>query len=693
VPQSVFGAEIARFAAEAHGTYPSERPPDSLLFGRLRVFCSRDVDQIVEHGATFSIVHALSFSRGEPFTLERAEFDQRMQRLQDYTSNARKHGITSVSYVSQNASTARQGDPSGWVMSDVWKDDEWWNRYSDLYGPRPAEEPSEWLQLGADGVYGGHVWIPPEATQQRHYEVRGCPHSPGFRHFMAGVINVLLEAGLDGIYLDHSELTEAHSKDSIRCFREFLAVRYAADELKTRFDIADVSQAVPAAKGEDPLWAETVLFQAASEAEFHRYLRDHARQRNPDFIITGNLWGGFGFQSAALSGSDIQLAGMVDTFLYSELATGTESPERGQANTPGTRGGVRTSMSPMIRVLAASSRTHAATSYTYYPQTPNPIPTEGALFNIQRLAMAEAFANHTAFRRVESHHAEPVLRASKSVYDLLRGIEGDLLGAEMASDVAIIASLQGCYYGHYSYHREVSRALTDAGIIHEMIAPRSLYAEKLQQYRAVIVPNSGALSEDAYGALLEYAEQGSAVIGFGAVGAVDLLGGAGPGETHGLSPFEMIALAPDRLAADNAAVGYDRSGSQHAAWARGQWPEPLKQTMGGIVDAVERAVGDRLSARLHGPAGIEATLMRCPGSLDQILHLVNYGVDLDGKMSPAENVRLSVATGGQGSVVVEWQALDGVRESLPVRRVGARWEFTVPRLDIYGIALVKPSGS
>lgn len=696
MPESVelhaeqLGARIARFVEDAQSTYPDERPPKGLEFGRLRVFCSRDADQIAEAGGTFSIIHAFAFGRGEPFRMERTEFNEKLKGLQDFTRRAGEQGIVVLSYVSQNPSTSREADPSGWIMADVWADESWWNRYADLYGSRPEQPPTEWLQIRADGVYGGHVWIPPDATDQRHYEVRGCPHSPGFRQYMAGIINILVAAGIGGIYLDHSELMGAFSNDSVRCFRDFLAARYRGDELRARFGVSDVSEAMPAGQPGDPLEPETVLFQAASEAEFHRYLRDHARKTNPDFIIAGNLWGGFGFQSAALNGSDIQLAGMVDTFLYSELATGTESPERGQRNLPGTRGGVRTSMAPLVRVLPASSRTGASTSYTYYPQAPNPIPTEEALFNIQRLAMAEAFANHTAFRRVESHHAEPVRRAAKTVYDLLRSIEPDLVGAEMASNVAVVASLEPCYYGRYSCHREVSRALSDAGIAHEMLAPRGLYAEKLSRHRAVVLPNTAVLGDAAFQALLDFQKDAGTVIALGEVGTLDRRGGPGPATRGGAPEFAAIPLDLEGLAQDAGSIGHDPDRVYHAAWARGEWPDALRPTMDQVVAAVEKAVGDQVTARRHMPPAVEISVMRRPGADDLIVHAVNYGVDLDGSVTPAEKVRVSVRPPlGKQPAGVEWHALDGISGTLDVKQANGRAEFIVPKLEIYGIALVR----
>jgi len=692
------GAQIAQFAEQAQGQYADERPPEALEYGRLRVFCSSDAEEIGAAGGTFSIGSAMSFSRGEPFRMERVEFEARMDELREMTRRAHEAGITVISYVSQNPSTSREGDPGGWIVSEVWADEDWWNRYADYYGPRPEQPPSTWLQIRADGSYGGHVWIPPAATAERHYEVRGCPHSAAFRQYAAGIIKILVAAGFDGIYLDHSEIEDAYSEDSQRCFREFLGARYTAAELKERFGVADLEQMKPGDDAEDDsegpvgaegaLGAERALFRAASEAEFHRYLRDVGRAQDPDFIIAGNLWGGAGFQTAALNGSDIQLAGMVDTFLYSELATGTESPERGQRNLSGTRDGVRTSMAPLIRVLAASSRTGAATSYTYYPQSPNPVPTAEALFNLQRLAMAEAFANHTAFRRVEAHHVEPVRRAAKTVYDLLRSVEPEILGAEMCANVGVVASLQGCYHGRYSYHREVSRALAEAGIAHEMIAPRHLREDRLARYCAVVLPNTAALSREAYEALAGYAHGGGSVIAFGEVGVMDARGGPGPAEAG--AGFVEVAIDPGRLAEDNGKADYDSGLTQHAAWARGEWPAVLRPTMEAVVEAVEQAAGESLTVRRHGPDGVEVSVMRRPGSDDLIVHAVNYGVDLAGTVTPAKEVRISVcAPGGKPITGVAWHSLDEPTEPVSVARKGERVEFTVPSLGIYGIAIVR----
>ena len=294
---------------------------------------------------------------------------------------------------------------------------------------------------------------------------------------------------------------------------------------------------------------------------------------------------------------------------------------------------------------------------------------------------------------VAARKPDPVRRAAKTVYDLLRSVEPEILGAEMCANVGVVASLQGCYHGRYSYHREVSRALADAGIAHEMIAPRNLREERLARYCAVVLPNTAVLSREAYEALTEYARGGGTVVAFGEVGAMDARGRPGPAEGGGKTGFVEVAIDPGRLAEDNPKADYDSGLTQHAAWARGEWPAVLRPTMEDVVSAVEEAGGESLTVRRHGPAGVEVSVMQRPGSDDLTVHAVNYGVDLAGAVTPAEEVRISVrAPGGKPITGVAWHSLDEPAEPARVIRTGDRVEFTVPSLEVYGIAIVKVRG-
>ncbi len=277
------------------------------------------------------------------------------------------------------------------------------------------------------------------------------------------------------------------------------------------------------------------------------------------------------------------------------------------------------------------------------------------------------------------------------MYDLLTSIEADIAGAQMCADVAVVASLKPCYYGHYSYHREVSRALADAGIAHEMLAPRRLHGERLARYRAIVLPNTAVLSEESFRALLDYRGEGGSVIAFGAVGTLDDRGRDGPAQGWGDDTgFTTVDLDPDQLARDNAKVTYDPEMIQHAAWARGQWSASLRPTMAAVVGQVERAAAGRLLARRHEPDAVEISVMRRPQADDLILHAVNYAVDIEGVVAPAENVRISVHVPPDKDVAgIDWHALDGVKKALPTSRCSERVEFTVPRLEVYGIAIVR----
>ncbi|MBN1458985.1 MAG: hypothetical protein JXA57_05575 [Armatimonadetes bacterium] len=684
------GARIAQFLEEARSLRGDEQPPEGLVYGHLRVFCSEDLDEIVDAGGTFSIIYPMRFKMGYPFRLARAEFEQRMGELRSLTSRAHEHGVTILAYVGQNQGTSDPSDVWSWGIAEAWRKPEQWERYADLYGPRPEQSPEGWLQRKEDGSFGVAEWVPPSRPDRRSYSFQGCPHSPGFRQYVLGIMNLLVSAGIDGIYWDNSEIINPFSEDSKRCFREFLSARYNEADLAARFGLTELADAAPTRDRAHPLWSESTLFRAASQVEFHRHLRDHARTRDPDFIVSGNLFAPPGFQHAVVNGADIQIGAAVHGYLYSELAAGTRTPEDGQRNLPGIRDGVRTAVAPLNKMISASSRTGAATTYSHYPESPSPIPTREALYNLQRLAVAEAHANHVCFRRVEHHHTKEVQEGAKNVYDLLRRVEPDLLGAEMAANVGVVASLQNVYQGRYSYHLEVSRALADAGIAHELVVPRNLEAARLSRYRALILPNTAVLSDEDYEAILAWHSQGGHVIAFGEVGTLDPRGDSGPAlrSTHAPA-FDVIDIDLQKLAEDNA-LRVEDLWKRQEAWGKGIWPDRLRPTMEGVVGAVERAAGQTLTVRRHSPREVEITVMRRPNRGDLIVHVVNYGVDLAGEVTPARNVTISVAAPDDKPIkAVEWRALDGIETTLKTEKTESGAEFTIPEVPIYGIALVR----
>jgi len=215
--------------------------------------------------------------------------------------------------------------------------------------------------------------------------------------------------------------------------------------------------------------------------------------------------------------------------------------------------------------------------------------------------------------------------------------------------------------------------------------------EKLAQYRAVVLPNTAVMSDDAYRTLLDYVKSGGTAIAFGEVGTLNLRGDSRPDAmgNQGVE-FTKVEIDPRKLAADSENISLDAESAHHAAWARGQWPTSLRPTMEAVVSAVEKAVGDELTARRHEPDSVEISAMRRPGGDDLIISVVSYGVDIDGSVTPARNIRISVhVPNGKRVGRVAWHALDGVVETLRAVQADSRVEFTIPNLDIYGIAIVE----
>ncbi len=84
---------------------------------------------------------------------------------------------------------------------------------------------------------------------------------------------------------------------------------------RAKYGTTDYGGQPPRRRG-DPFWMEWLTFRGHTVAEFHRRLRAMARRYNPDFLISGNVFGGFGYGPIAYdaAGNMEMLAGRLRRF-------------------------------------------------------------------------------------------------------------------------------------------------------------------------------------------------------------------------------------------------------------------------------------------------------------------------------------------------------------------------------------------
>src|SRR5512140_1623185 len=97
---------------------------------------------------------------------------------------------------------------------------------------------------------------------------------------------------------------------------------------------------------------EWVTFRGDSVAELHHHLREIARKYNPHFMISGNVFGGFGYGPIAYDAAgNMELLGAdgCDDFIYSEIQEFLDSAPRKDDR------GTKITNSPALKFLAAAS--------------------------------------------------------------------------------------------------------------------------------------------------------------------------------------------------------------------------------------------------------------------------------------------------------------------------------------------------
>jgi hypothetical protein len=681
----------------------SIRSPEAAIpYGKLRVFCSEDINLIRDARATLSIAGAFEFTVGDPWYSfqSRRDFEERLNEFRRFTGAAHASGVTVISYIAQYLSGEYGKGPEGLFLNAFYRDR--WGEYADYFGPRPAVGPAGWVQIDEEGNPAEYVWVSPDGDE-RDYENPCCPNNPSYREYMKGVIRLACATGIDGVYLDWSTIVDGccYCRHCRAAFEDYVRRSYGASYLRGRYGIGPGGPfAIPRSRA-DPLMFEWRRFRSRSEAEFHRILRDHARAINPGFLMSGNVYGGGGFATAAFfDGSDIELIGAADDILYSELAGDTSTPEEGQKYLSRNDGGTRVSNSPLIKqIVAAGGDEKPVLVYCFYAESPNPVPREGALYNLVKLALAESFANRAAFRRVEEENSLFVKAAARDFYSFLALYQDVFAGAHTEANVAVLASLLQAYGESPSYYLSAGRTLADARIPYRLITERDLTAAFLSPLKALVLPYVPLMSDTQAEAVRGYVAGGGCLISIGPSGRKDEYGQDRP--ELALADVMGISLSALPWSVVNSVYGsgnavYIPLGTEVAedyrSFIRGEISGPLGSALAALPTALDGATGKLYAARWSGPGMLEVNVMKNVGSGTLIAHLVNYDVTLDGAVTRTEDIPVELLLPpGTHATTVTLLSESGA-SALPFTHAGSAGEtyvqFIVPRVDIYAAAVV-----
>ncbi|HEX7069399.1 MAG TPA: beta-galactosidase trimerization domain-containing protein, partial [Rhodothermales bacterium] len=666
----------------------------------------------------------VTFAGGAPNfeRVTREEFDAEVARAKEEVKRLQDAGYLVLRYMtsSVHGTTATPEDEPTSDRLDLYEfyHNGSWDDFADYVGPRPDAEndPSTWLMVRADGTFPHYRYAPYGQEKTGRFEAWGCPNNPHFRRLMEGRIRSQAETRIDGVYLDWTQIAGGtcycgHCREA---FRAFLKDHLPTSAATRKYGTAEYASVEAPTSAADPFWMEWLEFRTHSLADFHRTLKAAARRVNPDFLIAGNVYGGFGFGPIAYDAAGhMELFGREGghDFFYSEIQEYLDAaPHR-------TEDGTRISNSPVLRYLSAAAQGRPVIQYATEITPPIfPDPTEQTLNAMAQINIAEAVASQTIFR--EKRETPPW---ATQIYRFLADNEVSLVGARLHSDVAIVASVHQYLADRQSFAFSTSRVLTDAGIFHTFLVMDDLLEDDLSRYAVIILPQLPLMSVEAQRRAIDFARDGGTLvvvgstgryddhnvplesspiaeaIGPGAEGAESISRELGEGRLHfiPLKDSENGYLIEAKAQGEFTTFGptlADRFADIPAAYTRGAIHPDLRGELERVAKTVREA-HPAASVRLSDHPYVEFSTMRNPLARQMLVHAVNYDVGIDGTVGEARGVRLRVALPvGTKAGAVRYSGSLGAFgvPAFEVVEMGGRSvvELELDRLSIYGLAVI-----
>jgi hypothetical protein len=645
--------------------YSSVWTPDT-DWGHWRLGQRADLEFLIKNKMT------VTFGSGAPNfeSVSRDEFNQQMEKAKAANRSLHDQGYIVLRYLTSSLAgrTATNKDDPRKDQIELLKFwNERWNQFEDYIGPKPEEDPTTWITVRPDGTFPHYRYAPYGKETGGGFETWGCPNNPHFVRMMEGRVRAQAETGIDGSYIDWTQIAgeTCYCKYCRRNFSQYLKKNLPGAAAQTKYGTDDYDKVTPPLKRGDPFWMEWVAFRGHSVAEFHRHLREVARKYNPHFMISGNVFGGFGYGPIAYDAAgNMEMLGRegYDDFVYSEMQEFLDSAPRKDEK------GTKITNSPALKFLAAA--THGKPVVVYATEITPPIfpnPTEQCLSAMAQINIAEAVANRTVFR--EKRDTPP---GATEVYGFLAANEPALRNLRMYSNVGVVASLRQYLADELSFAFSTSRVLADNGISHVLLTEDDLATPAINQFDLVIVPYLPLLSAEQQQHFLDFAKSGKTLLVLGASGSKDqygvrqsriplaeVLGGKQyPADQrtrkvgNGRIVFMPLAIPPSKFLISMKAKGDFTTFGPTMADLFADIPEGYTRNR---VDPALRSILEKVAATVKDTLGTGVTRLTQPAPYVEInsmlentgkrmlVHVVNYDVTVDGTITPARNLRLQIA--------------------------------------------------
>ncbi|MEX0681720.1 MAG: alpha-amylase family protein [Balneolales bacterium] len=644
----------------------------------------------------------VTFGSGSPVferVESREEFDR--QREEAIENNRRYHemGYIVLRYLTSSIhgnTESHEDIPTGEELDLVRFYDDNWEDFEDYIGPKPDAEnsPFSWITVRPDGTFPHFRYVREGTEPTGSYETWACPNNPYYTRLMEGRVRAEAEVGIDGAYIDWTH----YSGNTCYCdfckmkFRAYLEEYLSGRVAEAKYGFSNYDEVNPPEEEGDPFWMEWVTFRGYSIAEHHKQLRSVARQYNPHFMLSGNVYGGRGFGQVAYSNAgNMEMLGRdgYHDFLYSEIQSRLRSAPRVDEE------GYKVSNAPSLRFLTAANQGGPVTVYATRISPPFfPDPTPQALGTQAQANIAENVANQMTFRETRETPQE-----ATDIYNFMYRNEESLIGSQSTSRIAVLASMNQYLAQELSFTFSFSRVLGDNGVAHVMFVEDDINSGKIEEFDLLVVPYIPLLSARKQQALVHYVRNGGNIL---------IIGNSGQKDEYNL-PFENIVLAslfpggsyPNEavtVRSQNGTAGFvpldNLEGLEEVAEAfiSGRMDDGLRRVLTQAVDHTADMLDNAITRLENNSPYLEISTMFNRTNNRLLVHLVNYDTRVDGTINAKRNTRVRVAI-PEGmtperltfsSTLGEMQPINYTLEEHNGRTVAL---FNADRVNIYALAV------
>lgn len=625
----------------------AELPPDLLHFGK-------DVPMTHIYGPIAAVGgenQAHGRNREDIRRLTPAEVHERIAAIQRMTDALHEAGVRLV--MPYTASITFAGNPD--TREGFFDFYDHWEEYAEFgLGPKPGDDPTQWLAYRADGsrhTFGREEKPDYYAGLDRY--VAAITH-PDWRAWLVHVHRLIAEAGYDGAFPDNTSPVNDYSDHAQAAFREYLREKFSPAQLRELFGATNVNEITLPTQNEGVAWVEAQRFWRVSLGEHANAVRAGGRQANPRFVLFPNLGGPTHVAEYMVGNADYYMA---------EGGRGLE--------------GAGCTVQRVIGEITYRQVHDNIIDYVYGRDLPGDLRTMllkmGRTEDSRKLVLAEAAAfgsgAYNGVRRSSRDQQAPMIRFLRENADVYDGKVSMARVAMPFFPMRDFYRLEGRGSAHTQTARRLFERLAELQVPCDLFSETGLEPATLATYDALIVPELRFVSDEHLEAMRAFVEGGGRLIAVGEFATHDEL------MRPRAQPDWLPAADASRAPGEGHVVRRDLLPTQTELL---ELLAPLGETRLVVEDGRD----------VH-------PLMRTACYSDEeevVVHLLNYSVPIEagaGETVPRTDVRVRAPLPEGDVAAVE--CIGPEKASLTPQfevRDGACW-FTVPEVPIYVVCRVR----